>query len=100
MKERFGLALRSWLTVLSSSFRLGSYPPREPCGPKDKMVAAENFYGNIAEQIGGDRVEVTSILSDPNVDPHEYESNVDDAKAIAESGSRHRERRRLRRLDG
>ena len=50
---------------------------------KIKIVAAENFYGNIAEQIGGDRVAVTSILSDPNVDPHEYESNVDDAKAIA-----------------
>ena len=50
------------------------------------MVAAENFYGNIAEQIGGERVEVTSILSDPNVDPHEYESNVGDARAIAESG--------------
>jgi len=52
---------------------------------KVEIVAAENFYGNIAEQIGGDRVEVTSILSDPNVDPHEYESSVDDAKAIAES---------------
>lgn len=52
---------------------------------KVKIVAAENFYGNIAEQIGGDQVAVTSILSDPNVDPHEYESNVDDAKAIADA---------------
>jgi len=52
---------------------------------KVKIVAAENFYGNIAEQIGGDQVTVTSILSDPNVDPHEYESNVDDAKAIADA---------------
>ena len=47
------------------------------------VTAAENFYGDIAQQIGGDHVSVTSILSDPNVDPHEYESNVDDAKAIA-----------------
>ena len=47
------------------------------------VVAAENFYGNIAQQIGGDKVTVTSIMSDPNVDPHEYESNVEDAKAIA-----------------
>ena len=52
---------------------------------KVKIVAAENFYGNIAEQIGGDRVAVKSILTDPNVDPHEYESNVDDAKAIADA---------------
>lgn len=47
-----------------------------------KVVAAENFYGNIAEQLGGDKVSVTSILSDPNVDPHEYESDVQDGIAI------------------
>lgn len=47
------------------------------------VVAAENFYGNIVTQIGGPRVSVVSILSDPNVDPHEYESNVEDARAIA-----------------
>lgn len=50
-----------------------------------KVVAAENFYGNIVQQIGGDAVNVTSVMSDPNVDPHEYESNVEDAKAIAEA---------------
>ena len=48
-----------------------------------KIVAAEGFYGNIAQQLGGDKVSVTSILSNPNVDPHEYESNVQDAIAIA-----------------
>ncbi len=47
-----------------------------------KVVAAENFYGDIAKQLGGEHVSVTSILSDPNVDPHEYESNVQDAVAI------------------
>jgi len=45
--------------------------------PVVKIVAAENFYGNIAEQIGGDEVSVTSIMSDPNVDPHEYESDAE-----------------------
>jgi zinc/manganese transport system substrate-binding protein len=48
-----------------------------------EVVAAENFYGSIAEQVGGGRVSVRSILTDPNVDPHEYESSVNDAKAIA-----------------
>lgn len=47
------------------------------------VVAAENFYGNIVSQLGGTRVAVLSILSDPNVDPHEYESNVANAKAVA-----------------
>src|SRR5271157_4658233 len=51
--------------------------------PAVNVVAAENFYGNIVSQLGGEKVNVTSILSDPNVDPHEYESSVDDAKAIA-----------------
>ncbi|HEY9595170.1 MAG TPA: zinc ABC transporter substrate-binding protein [Spirochaetia bacterium] len=50
-----------------------------------KVVAAENFYGDIAQQIGGARVEVTSVLSDPNIDPHEYESSVSDAKAVADA---------------
>ena len=50
-----------------------------------KVVAAENFYGDIVGQIGGDRVSVASIMSDPNVDPHEYESNVNDAKVIADA---------------
>jgi zinc/manganese transport system substrate-binding protein len=47
-----------------------------------KVVAAEDFYGNIAQQIGGNKVSVTSILSDPNIDPHEYESDVQDGIAI------------------
>ena len=47
------------------------------------VVAAENFYGSIAQQIGGAHVSVTSILSDPNVDPHEYESNVQNAIAVS-----------------
>lgn len=46
------------------------------------VVAGANFWGNIAQQIGGDRVAVTSILSDPNTDPHEYEANVNDSAAI------------------
>ena len=53
--------------------------------PRVNVVAAENFYGDIVRQIGGDAVSVTSIMSDPNVDPHEYESNVEDARAIAEA---------------
>ncbi|MGH2460193.1 MAG: metal ABC transporter solute-binding protein, Zn/Mn family [Chloroflexota bacterium] len=50
-----------------------------------QIVAAENFYGDLATQLGGDRVHVVSILKDPSVDPHEYESSVDDAKAVADA---------------
>ena len=48
-----------------------------------QIVAGENFWGSIASQIGGNRVEVTSIVSDPNADPHQYESSSVNAKAFA-----------------
>lgn len=47
------------------------------------VVAAENFWGDIARQIGGSTVEVTSIINDPNTDPHEYETNARDGAALA-----------------
>ncbi len=46
------------------------------------VVAAENFYGDVIAQIAGGRVSVTSIISDPNTDPHEYESRTRDMAAI------------------
>ena len=56
------------------------------------VVAAENFYGDIAQQIGGAHVSVTSILSDPNADPHLFQANtttgaeVADAAVVIENG--------------
>ena len=47
------------------------------------VVAAENFWGNLIAQLGGSRTQVLSIVTDPNADPHEYESNSKDAQAIA-----------------
>ncbi len=41
------------------------------------------MWGNMIEQIGGARVQVHSIISDPNTDPHEYESSAADASALA-----------------
>ncbi len=48
-----------------------------------QVVAAENFWGNIAEQIGGNHVHVTSIITDPTADPHLYESNARNAAAVS-----------------
>jgi zinc/manganese transport system substrate-binding protein len=48
-----------------------------------QVVAAENFWGSLISQLGGTRVNVLSIVTDPNADPHEYESNTADAIAIA-----------------
>jgi zinc/manganese transport system substrate-binding protein len=55
-------------------------------GGRLQVVAAENFWGSIAAQLAGDRAEVTSIISNPATDPHEYEATPDDARRIASAG--------------
>jgi zinc/manganese transport system substrate-binding protein len=56
-----------------------------PSTAKIKIVAAENFYGEVAKAVGGDQVEVSSILNNPNVDPHDYEPTPDVAKSVSDS---------------
>jgi zinc/manganese transport system substrate-binding protein len=50
-----------------------------------KVVAAENFYGDMASQIGGANVEVTSILSNPDDDPHLFEASPATARALSDA---------------
>ncbi|WP_061300726.1 metal ABC transporter solute-binding protein, Zn/Mn family [Herbidospora cretacea] len=56
------------------------------------VVASTNVYGDIARQVGGDRVDVTSIISDPGQDPHSYEASTQNqltlskAKVVIENG--------------
>jgi len=49
------------------------------------VVAAENFYGDIVKQLGGKFVGVTSIISNPNVYHHEYESSVKTAIQVSKA---------------
>lgn len=54
-------------------------------GGKVRVVAAENFWGSIAAQVGGAHVTVTNIIADPNADPHDYEPTNADARATADA---------------
>ncbi len=47
------------------------------------VVAAENFWGSIAAQLGGSHVAVTSIITNPDTDPHTYEPTTGDARTVA-----------------
>jgi zinc/manganese transport system substrate-binding protein len=47
------------------------------------VVAAENFYGDVANQIGGSDVTVTSILTNPDQDPHLFEASPSVARAVS-----------------
>jgi zinc/manganese transport system substrate-binding protein len=51
--------------------------------PKLQVVAAENFWGSIAAQLGGSHVTETSIITNPDTDPHSYEATAADARTIA-----------------
>jgi zinc/manganese transport system substrate-binding protein len=53
---------------------------------KLQVAAAENFWGSIAAQVGGDRVQVTSVISNPGADPHSYEATAADARLVARAG--------------
>jgi zinc/manganese transport system substrate-binding protein len=50
-----------------------------------RVVAGENFWGNLAGQLGGSKADVQSVVTDPNADPHEYETSANDARAFAEA---------------
>jgi len=47
------------------------------------VVAAENQYGNVAAQVGGEYVHVTSVEDNPNTDPHTYEVSPGVAQAVS-----------------
>ncbi len=61
--------------------------PTEQSGKSGQVavVASTDVYGSIVRHIGGDRVEVTSIISGPSQDPHSYEATVRDKLAVSEA---------------
>jgi zinc/manganese transport system substrate-binding protein len=73
--------------LLSCSFIAGCAggPSQTVTNGVINVVAAESFWGSIAAQLGGTHAKVVSIVSDPAVDPHEYETSTADAKALAQA---------------
>lgn len=52
-------------------------------GGQLQVVAAENFWGSIAAQLGGTRVSVTELIDSPSADPHDYEPTPADGRDVA-----------------
>lgn len=73
MKRFSFLAITIAVIGVAPAFAAGAVP----------IVAAENFYGDVAHQIGGTDVRVTSILSNPDEDPHLFEVSPSVARAIS-----------------
>lgn len=72
-----------FLLSLSAALALFSLWPARASAEPIPVVAAENFYGDIAAQLGGPNVAVTSILSNPDQDPHLFEASASTARAIS-----------------
>jgi zinc/manganese transport system substrate-binding protein len=49
------------------------------------VVASTNVWGDIAKQVGDGHVNVTSIMSDPNADPHEFEADAKTGAALSKA---------------
>jgi zinc/manganese transport system substrate-binding protein len=73
------LLLALWLVGLGMSVVAG---PGELC-PSSIIngIAVVNPYGSMLAQLGGQCVRVTSIISDPSADPHEFQTDVQVGKA-------------------
>jgi zinc/manganese transport system substrate-binding protein len=76
--QRTSIRLLSFLTAVAMLLALA--PVR--AAASIAVVAAENFYGDVAQQIGGPHVAVTSILSNPDQDPHLFEVSPSTARAL------------------
>jgi zinc/manganese transport system substrate-binding protein len=81
---------RYWEVLISLGLAAGlavaAAPPAGAArgsGAKVRIVAAENFWGSIARQLAGTRGLVTSVISSPDTDPHDYEARPSDARAFA-----------------
>ncbi len=79
---RFAIALVAALILLAGC---GSSGGNTAAPGTIRVVAAENFWGSVVSQVGGPHVSVTSIISDPSADPHQYESDAHDAASIADA---------------
>jgi zinc/manganese transport system substrate-binding protein len=78
MKIASGLALALLLALSATG-------PARAADGRLAVVAAENFYGDVARQIGGNGVDVVSIMNNPDQDPHLFETTPGVVRQIADA---------------
>jgi len=77
------------IALLAAGCALSPPAGGEGTGPTSphvvRVVAAEDFWGSIAAQVGGAHAHVDSIIASPDVDPHAYEPTAADARLLADA---------------
>lgn len=71
------------ISMMAALIMLGALTNACATEGKIALVAAENFYGDVAQQIGGDSVSVTSILKNRDQDPHLFETSPSIVRDVA-----------------
>src|SRR6266568_4641280 len=71
------------LTVVAGCATTAPKTAGAPGGATVRVVAAESFWGSLAQQLGGAHAAVNSIINNPDADPHDYEPTAADGRAIA-----------------
>src|SRR5579884_372775 len=77
-----GTALLATCAVALGGCRVGG-SPSAGAGGRLAVVAAENTWGSLVAQIAGTKADVASIITNPAVDPHDYEPTPADARRFA-----------------
>jgi zinc/manganese transport system substrate-binding protein len=83
MKPSFAVVV-----AIATTLALSSCSPSDDAAPATdgiQVVASTNVYGDVVEQIGGDLVDVTSIMADPSADPHSYEASAQTQLALSKA---------------
>src|SRR6266516_3120558 len=78
----FGASL-AMLALVGAAMGVSAVGAARTGGSRLQVVAAENSWGSIASQLGGVRVQVTSVITSPATDPHDYEPTAADARTLA-----------------
>lgn len=87
MVANFGAVLSIATLALGVTACAGGSGDSPADGDKIKLVASTSIWGSIAEDIteGRDDVEVTTILSSKDDDPHEYEATARDIATVKDA---------------
>jgi zinc/manganese transport system substrate-binding protein len=83
------MKIRSMALAISAALVLAGCAPTQPeTQPTEEpftgitIVASTNVWGDVAKSIGGDRVQVVSIIENFAQDPHSYEASARDQLAV------------------
>jgi zinc/manganese transport system substrate-binding protein len=78
-----GTSMLKLVLCIAAAIVLAGPARAQPAPGQLSIVAAENFYADVAQQVAGRNAAVTGILSNPDQDPHLFEASPSVARALS-----------------